>query len=559
MNTRPHRSLWVLPWLAAAVPFACIALRGFPAGDDWQLELARVAAYAHAWADGQWPPFWAPELYAGYGSPIFLFYGHVFLSLASVCALATGSYGAGFLVALALASATGVWLLQLTAAALIEPDVDAGAGRVAALLFVLHPYAFADLVLRNAAAEYTGLCLLPLAVVGLVAIDRDPRRGGARLALGAALVLATHGLVAFAGCIALAPLALRRGAAARTWTIAAALGGGLALAAYQWIPVVSYAGLIRSEDLLRGKFDYRQQFLPLAALFDLAHPYAIGPLPLMAAGAAAFVAIRGPGPTRALLVSFAVLLLLQTRLSLPLWDHVPGLPFVQFPWRFTGPLALVSALLGGCAFAELTRAWSPRRRMRIEVLVFCAGLLSILPQLARMQGIDRARLAAFERMLEPSTMSRLRMTSTVGDEYLPRAARPDAIARPASDEPVVSASPGLRIAIRRDEPRALAFDVATPPAADGGELCLARWGFSFWQTRVDDHPQPAGTCAAGQLRLQFTPGKHHLTASLPMPSARRLGLIISALACLALAAVFALPRRRRARTREPDASEVAPL
>lgn len=556
MNAPSHRSLWVLPWLAAAVPFACVALRGFPAGDDWQLELARVAAYAHAWADGQWPPFWAPQLYAGYGSLIFLFYGHVFLSLASLCALATGSYAAGFLTALALVSACGVWLLQLAAAALIEPASDAGAGRVAAMLFMVHPYAFADLMLRNAAAEYTGLCLLPLALLGLMAIDRDPRRGGALLALGAGLVLAAHGLVAFAGCIALAPLALRSGTRARVATIAAALGGALALAAYQWLPVLSYGDQIRSGDLLTGKFDFRTQFLPFAALFDLAHPYAIGPLPLMAAGAAAFVAIRGPGPTRALLLSFAVLLLLQTRLSLPLWDHVPGLPYFQFPWRFTGPLALVSALLGGCTFAELARSWSARRRMRVEVLVFCAGLMSILPQLARMQGIDRARLAAFEGMLEPNTMSRLLMTSTVSDEYLPRTARRDAITHPASDEPVVSGTPGLRIAIRRVEPRALAFDVATPPAADGGELCLARWGFPLWQTRVDDRPQPAGTCAAGQLRVQFAQGKHRLTASLPMPSARRLGLVISALTCLALAAAFALPRRRRART---NASDVAPL
>jgi hypothetical protein len=183
--------------------------------------------------------------------------------------------------------------------------------------------------------------------------------------------------------------------------------------------------------------------------------------------------------------------------------------------------------------------------MRVEVLVFCAGLLSILPQLARMQGVARAQLAGFERMLEPQTMSRLLMTSTVGDEYLPRSARRDAIAHSASEEPIVSASPGLRVAIRRDQPRELTFDVATPSAADGGELCLARWSFPFWETRVDERLRPAGMCSTGQLRLQFTPGKHHLTASLPVPGARRLGLVISALAWLALALAWARSRRRR--------------
>jgi len=43
-----NRLLCWLPWLAAAVPWLCIGVRGLPGGDDWQLEIARVVLGALA-------------------------------------------------------------------------------------------------------------------------------------------------------------------------------------------------------------------------------------------------------------------------------------------------------------------------------------------------------------------------------------------------------------------------------------------------------------------------------------------------------------------------------
>ncbi|MET0384866.1 MAG: hypothetical protein ABW321_02850, partial [Polyangiales bacterium] len=107
-----QRVLVVVPWLLAALPFGCVLGLGVPATDDWQLELARVAAYGHAWADRQWPPFWAPHVYAGWGSPVFTFYGHTVVALASLGRLVLGSHARGYWAALACVSALGLWLLQ---------------------------------------------------------------------------------------------------------------------------------------------------------------------------------------------------------------------------------------------------------------------------------------------------------------------------------------------------------------------------------------------------------------------------------------------------------------
>ena len=68
-----------------AVVVSCFPLlQGFPRGHDWIFELVRVTEYGHALGAGQYPPFWADNLYGGYGSPIFLFYAPQFMLVASV-------------------------------------------------------------------------------------------------------------------------------------------------------------------------------------------------------------------------------------------------------------------------------------------------------------------------------------------------------------------------------------------------------------------------------------------------------------------------------------------
>jgi len=154
------RGLSLLPFVAAALPWVWVAHRGAPVGHDFTLELTRLAAYSHALRDAQLPPFWAGDLYAGYGSPIFLFYGHVYLAVESLAAVLFASWTTGAWTALAAFSAFGVWGVQLAARA-IDPDfVNAQAGRIAAYVFALHPYLLGDALLRDANAEY-GLCIMP--------------------------------------------------------------------------------------------------------------------------------------------------------------------------------------------------------------------------------------------------------------------------------------------------------------------------------------------------------------------------------------------------------------
>jgi hypothetical protein len=504
MIVKSERWLSIVPWLAAAAPFAVIACRGFPAGEDWKLELTRIAAYSQALADGQTPPYWAPYLYGGYGSPVFLFYGQVFLVLASTV-VAASSHGQGFVIALAVSSAIGLWSLQRTAAELGSGPAARASGRVAAYLFLLNPYVLADALLRNAAAEYCALCLAPLALYGFWLRERDPLRGMLWLAVGVALVMMTHVLVASALLLMLGPPALvalhRNGA---RWQLLGQLGVGcslgLVLSAFAWLPALRLGSLIRSEDLISGKFAWRLHFQTASEWFGGGRGYSAGVLPLLAAGAA-WLALRRATPTRAgsdpisgLLAALALLIFVQTPLAIPLWEHLPLLAYFQFPWRFMGPLALASALLASCAFARLTQSFPARRRIQIELLIAAVCALNALPIFPRMRAVAWPEVARFENVLMRENQRGLLLTGTVGDEYLPRDAQRSGIARSAIEEPITSASTGMRIALRRDHPRELVLDVR---ADRDGEVCLARWAFPFWTVTVDHALQPITACRNG--------------------------------------------------------------
>ncbi|HEY2732549.1 MAG TPA: hypothetical protein VGI70_01120, partial [Polyangiales bacterium] len=360
-----------LPWIAAALPWCFIVWIGAPRGHDLPLELIRLAEYQRALRDLQLPPYWATHLYAGFGSPIFLFYGHVCLLLASLLAWIAGSLVIGLLLALSLATLIAVIGLQGAGSSWSASSQPSAAGRVASYLFVLNPYLIGDAFLRNASAEYVALCGMPIGLYGLALTAREPRRALRFLAIGTAWVSAAHNLSALSWlAIASALIFVDSDRSARLRRVEG-LAFGIALAAFAWLPALRWKPLIQSEQLLTGKFDFHSKFLAWSNMFG-DHFASVGPLPLMAAVLALIALRRATAPERTLMQRLLALavgtIVLQMRVSIPLWEHSGVLPYFQFPFRFMGPFALVTALLGGLAFARITDRFRSRTRRLLELL-----------------------------------------------------------------------------------------------------------------------------------------------------------------------------------------------
>lgn len=544
-----------LPWVAAAWPWCWVLWLGLPAGHDLPLELMRLAQYQRALSDEQWPPFWAPDLYAGFGSPIFLFYGQLCLALASAWSYLTGSLGTGLMLAMACASAVAVFGLQRAAAAL-SPQPSAAGGRIACYLFLLCPYLLGDALLRNACAEYVALCGMPLGLYGLVLLRREPARAAVWLALGTCWVATTHTLsaltwLAMALTLTLWTLGFMR-ARLRHWLHAGeGLGLGLALSAFVWLPALLWKPAIRSAELVTGRFDFHSHFQTWSTMFGVEHFAGAGPLPLLAAACACW-AWRAPQLRAALgglLLCTCVLWFMQTPASTPLWEHIPWLPLYQFPWRFMGPLSCLTALLGGLAFTTLTTELRPRMQLALELSVLLVCLSVSLAPLLHMQPLPRAEQYRWQAMLQPRGLRSSAQSSTVGDEYLPLHASADGLLMRSTTPPITSATHQLRIVIRTAEPRLIALDVK---AQQPSELCLTRWWFAFWQVSVDGQTQPGEACVDGSVRISIPTGRHHVRAQLLQPRERTWGLILSGLGLLGL--LWTWRSRSRSRSQHVTAS-----
>lgn len=539
-----------LPWLACLFGVWPLLRGGFSVGHDWVYELVRISEYRAALAAGQWPPFWSENLYAGYGSPVFLFYAPLFSAAATAATALTGSVPWGATWVLVALSALSVPIAYGFLSALLEATgaSDRAAARIGTVFLVAHPYLIGDKLVRNADAEFMGLCLLPLVLHGVAIAARAPRRGFALVSGGLALVVLAHNLTALVAV----PFALGLGLVLygpRPRAAWLAIGGGiaaaLALTVFFWLPALALQDLIRPEELLQGKFDFRRQFPPLQKIFWYERFFATGlltPAVLLAAAAAAF---RFPAPRRILVSLLAValfLLFLETPASQFVWERVPLLPLFQFPWRMMGPLALVASALAALVAAALLAGRTARARRLVELGFAAVALANAWPLLQQYTPISPADQVELAAALHPEVVRQSGEMVTARDEYLPRGSdrRVWFEQRPAQG-PVVAASGQLSLETRRDEGTRIEL-VSHAPAPV--RLRLARFAFPGWRVEIDGAPSRWEPSRWGTLELEAPAGDAQIAVWLEPPPLRRAGLWVSGLSFAAWLAGLAVARRR---------------
>lgn len=552
-----ERVLRVLPWLAFALGVAPLA-RGFPAGHDWLYELVRVAEYGAALGAGQLPPYWSENLYAGYGSPVFMFYAPLFSAGASLLGDLVGSVAGGANALLVLLSALSVYTMRSFLADLLETcgARDAAAARVGAVFFVLHPYVLGDKLVRNADAEFMALCLAPVALRGAALAGRRPVAAFASVSAGLALVVLAHNLTALVTVAFLlgAGLALYGVRDRRAWTvILAGVGAGLALSAFFWLPALALTDLIRPEELLRDKLDFHNQFPPLRKIFWYVRFFATGLATPLALVAGAVAALKFPEQRRvlvSLLAAAVVLLFLQTGASELVWELVPGLPFFQFPWRMMGPLAWVASALAALVFARALAGASGTRRAALELAAFALLALNALPILAQYAPFPRGLARIAPAIVSPRIIRGGAQTVTLGDEYLPRASDTTVWheQRPIEGA-VVSASAAVEWRTLADGGTRIELETSSPSAA---RLRLARFAWPDWRLEVDGAERAFVPNATGTLELEIPAGEARVRVWLEPPPLRRAALWISGVSLVAWAIGLSLAVRRRAGYVQPE-------
>lgn len=350
---------------------AWLALRAFwqpgrPIEADFLLSVYRSFTLDQAWQARQFFPRLGMELNFGYGGPLFQYYP----PLGSYLIMALHWLGLGWVQA-AKAAFTATLLLAGVGMYLYAGWLfaDRRAALVGGLGYMLAPYLLFCAYERGALAELLALGLMPWLAWAMHRLLRDDGRAWLWPASAlVALVALAHNITAlFAApllALYLAGMAWIEGRARRLAPAAAAGALGLGLSAFYWLPALAerqYAQIERW--MLGGDFNAADNLVGLSGLVQrsLAFDYwaswipALPAITAILAGAGLLGLLARERRHRACVLLLAGLVILPLLLmwtpSRPLYDAIPLLRYIQYPWRLLGFASFTAALLGASLFA----------------------------------------------------------------------------------------------------------------------------------------------------------------------------------------------------------------
>ena len=523
---------YALPVIFGIVACALMIFRGYPLGHDWIFELVRIVEYHEALVSGQGAPIWGGHLYQGFGSPIFLFYAPLYVACTSLLVtvgLPVTAAAVTVLVLFALVSAVGVFGLVREVLGRETHDADAAA-RVAAAAYVFAPYFLANMLIRNASAEFLAMSLAPYPFWGLALLHRGKSAGLPLLAVSFALVVLAHnlsGLVVAAGLlIAVLVMGLRNFQLSVLSRAVVGLLLGLGLSCWFWLPALGLKSHVRIEEMLQGKFDFHNNFIAIGDLFGFGGLFAVGwVIPVfITLGIAGLILGKRSLLTLGLISAGLLFVFLQTDLSSWFWEAIPLLPLFQFPWRMLGPLSLVAAVMGGLLFHNYLLRW---RHTEWLVIVLIAA--NALPLLQRYEPLSTEIRQFVTTSLNPQAIMLQGLQATVLDEYLPRDAVKEVSERVPPGAVVLPRSNSVPATVLRASRSNVYIEAgqSTP-----GELHLARWYFPGWRATIDGVDQLMGTGPLGTVMVNIPAGRHQVHVWISQPDLRKWGLLISGLSLL---------------------------
>ena len=223
-------------------------------------------------------------------------------------------------------------------------------------------------------------------------------------------------------------------------------------------------------------------------------------------------------------------------LSRALWDHVPILPIVQFPWRFLSVQAFFGALMAGELALRLPRPWWVAAIA--TVLLATAAVGGLRPEYLPIAEADvtAERLALFESFTA-------NVGTTIRSEYLPAGVEPGLRAstvtlhRGQRPPPVVLAGDLVRATLERRDARSERWQVEV--ASEQAHLAFHTLHFAGWQAAVDGKPVAIEPLpGSGLISLRVPSGEHAVTLRFGRSGVRRAADLVSLAAFLIVAALL---------------------
>ena len=542
---KPDMALCLAIALSVAAAMPLLVGPGFVntrAGGDSLFLVQRVQQLSENLRVGVFPVRWVPDAAYGLGYPFFNFYAAMPYYIASLLQLA----GAGVLWGIKLTQTLGFVLAGLGMYLLayrVTPRKSAAL--LASAVYTFAPFHLINVYVRgDALSEFYAYALYPWIIYAVLRLRQraDPLNVALLAASYACLVL-SHNISAMIfspllGFWLLVETLARREARVR-WLLSSggAIALGLLLSAWFWAPALREQGLVQLYEQTTGYLHYAGHFRG-ADLVQLRwiHDYAItatetpwsagliqalvGLAGLVALGASA-VRRRAVHTSQAIAaVSLLGYSFLITPGSRWLWDHLPLLPYTQFPWRLLAVQAFATALIATALPGLFPLRWGWAVTLGFALLAAVGGMAGL--RLDRLP-IREADLCADRLMLYETYSGNI--GTTIRHEYLPDLMIPrpylSAVQLMGGNKPPPLALEGTLDAaqlLERGPERELWQVEISSPAL----LAFHTIFFPGWEAIVDDTPQGVEPLAGlGLAGVRLQPGTHRVELRFSQTPVRR--------------------------------------
>jgi hypothetical protein len=349
--------------VAATAIIAPMLFLGQASGHDFQFHLASWLEAAGQWREGILFPRWAEWANWGFGEPRFIFYPPASWMLGA---------GLGSLLPWKLAPGAFIWLALVLAGYSMwrfsSEYLPRGQAAGAAVLYAVNPYHLVIAYYRSDFAELLASAIFPLVLWGTLRVMRNGWRSLPNLAFPFAAIWLTNAPAAVLATYSVAlvifiSFVLRRKIESVV-AGASAMVAGFGLAAFYILPAAWEQRWVQIGQILTDLLRPNQNFLfthsdnPEFLLFNWKVSTVATGVILATGISAVFVARRRKDFADVwwyLLALGSAATLAMFPVSNLVWQWLPKLQFVQFPWRWLGPLDFVFAFFVAAAFGIVKR------------------------------------------------------------------------------------------------------------------------------------------------------------------------------------------------------------
>lgn len=343
----------------------------------------RIAQYARAIGDGQFPPRHANSLYKGFGSPIFVYIYPIPYLLGAVLHSLSLSYVDSFKIIMALGFLFSGIFFYLWAKEIFKSEKAAFAG---AIFYTWVPYRFSLIYVRGSLSELVAYTFLPLLLFSITKFFAEKNiKWLPAIALGFSLLLLSQNLVAFIAAPVIGfyilILSLLNKSFKSFFLSLCSLFWGFLISSFTYLPPLFERQYVRFDEtfrntyldhlvsikqLVRSPWDYGFDLKGIANdqmsfQIGLGHILIVF-LSILLVFYSIFLKrekFKWKSPeiifSAFFLLVFAVLILLmiQTNLTLAIWHNFKILQIIDLPWRLLGVVALCSAFLAAFVVKRL--------------------------------------------------------------------------------------------------------------------------------------------------------------------------------------------------------------